>query len=44
MSKFAALIQKIRAVIERSDPNIGRVSLKSVSDDYLVRKGGKEYS
>lgn len=29
---------------ERTDPTIGRVSLKSVSADYLMRKGGTEYS
>jgi RNA ligase (TIGR02306 family) len=33
----------IRLLEERSDPNIGRVILKSVSDDYLNRKGGTEY-
>lgn len=31
-------------VIERHDPSIGRVSLKSVSADYLLRKGGTEYT
>lgn len=28
----------------RSDPQIGRVILKSVSEDYLTRKGGTEYN
>lgn len=28
----------------RSDPRIGRVILKSVSDDYLTRKGGTEFN
>lgn len=31
-------------VVERRDPNIGRVCLKSVSADYLTRKGGTEYT
>lgn len=30
--------------VERYDPNIGRVCLKSVSADYLTRKGGTEYN
>ena len=30
--------------VERTDPRIGRVCLKSVSADYLTRKGGTEYS
>lgn len=29
---------------ERSDPMLGRVCLKSVSEAYLLRKGGTEYS
>lgn len=29
---------------ERSDPLLGRVALKSVSEAYLLRKGGTEYS
>lgn len=29
----------IRPQIERTDPSLGRVILKSVSDDYLLRKG-----
>lgn len=29
---------------ERRDPNIGRVCLKSVSGDYLTRKGGTEFN
>lgn len=29
---------------ERTDPRIGRVCLKSVSADYLTRKGGTEYN
>ncbi len=31
-------------VVERMDPRIGRVCLKSVSADYLTRKGGTEYN
>ncbi|OGT89727.1 MAG: RNA ligase [Gammaproteobacteria bacterium RIFOXYA12_FULL_61_12] len=31
-------------VIERHDPAIGRVCLKSVSADYLMRNGGTEYN
>lgn len=30
--------------VERHDPNIGRVCLKSVSADYLTRKNGTEYN
>lgn len=30
--------------VERSTMSIGRVALKSVSDDYLTRKGGTEYN
>ena len=33
----------IRPKKEREDIEIGRVILKSVSDDYLLRKGGTEY-
>ncbi len=29
---------------ERTDPNIGRVCLKSISADYLLRNGGSEYN
>lgn len=31
-------------VVERIDPLIGRVCLKSISADYLLRKGGTEYN
>ena len=34
----------VRPTTEREDPRIGRVQLKSVSDDYLTRKGGTEYT
>lgn len=34
----------IRLAEERRDPNLGRVMLKSVSADYLTRKGGTEYN
>jgi RNA ligase (TIGR02306 family) len=34
----------IRPLIERDDPRIGRVILKSVSEAYLTRKGGTEYN
>lgn len=34
----------IRPVIERRDDRIGRVQLKSVSEHYLLRKGGTEYN
>ena len=34
----------VRPVKEREDPGLGRVQLKSVSDDYLTRKGGTEYT
>ena len=34
----------VRAAQEREDPGLGRVQLKSVSDDYLTRKGGTEYT
>ncbi len=34
----------VRTQQERRDPEIGRVQLKSVSDDYLLRKGGTEYN
>ena len=34
----------VRPVVEREDAQIGRVHLKSVSDDYLTRKGGTEYT
>jgi RNA ligase (TIGR02306 family) len=34
----------ITPVIEREDMRLGRVALKSVSEKYLLRKGGTEYS
>jgi len=34
----------ITPAVERTDPAIGRVCLKSVSADYLTRKGGTEYN
>lgn len=34
----------IRPVLERRHDALGRVQLKSVSDDYLLRKGGTEYN
>ncbi len=34
----------IRPLVEREDMTLGRVVLKSVSDDYLTRKGGTEYT
>lgn len=34
----------MRPVRERTDPEIGRVQLKSVSEDYLTRKGGTEFN
>lgn len=34
----------IRPVVERTNSKIGRVQLKSVSEDYLLRKGGTEYN
>jgi hypothetical protein len=34
----------ITPVVERDDPFLGRVCLKSVSEAYLLRKGGTEYS
>jgi RNA ligase (TIGR02306 family) len=34
----------IRPTVERRDLKIGRVQLKSVSDDYLLRKDGTEYT
>lgn len=34
----------VRPRIERRDPGLGRAQLKSVSDDYLLRKGGTEYN
>jgi RNA ligase (TIGR02306 family) len=34
----------MRLAEERTDPEIGRVILKSVSADYLTRKGGTEYN
>jgi RNA ligase (TIGR02306 family) len=32
----------LRPVAERTDPKLGRVILKRVGDDYLLRKGGSE--
>lgn len=34
----------VRPAVERRDPALGRVQLKSVSADYLLRKGGTEYN
>ena len=34
----------VRPVVERRDDELGRVQLKSVSDAYLLRKGGTEYN
>ena len=34
----------VRPVAERESPELGRVVLKSVSGDYLTRKGGTEYN
>lgn len=34
----------VRPVVERRHPELGRVQLKSVSADYLLRKGGTEYN
>lgn len=34
----------VKPVIERNHPRYGRVCLKSVSDDYLTRKGGTEFN
>lgn len=34
----------IRPQIEKRDPNLGRIQLKSVSEDYLTRKDGTEYN
>jgi RNA ligase (TIGR02306 family) len=34
----------IKPMMERVDDEIGRVILKSVSEDYLLRKGGTEYN
>ena len=34
----------VRPVAERDDSGLGRVQLKSVSDDYLTRRGGTEYT
>lgn len=33
----------VRPVNERTHPSVGRVIFKSVSEDYLLRKGGTEY-
>ena len=34
----------VKPVTERESPEFGRVILKSVSGDYLTRKGGTEYN
>lgn len=34
----------VTPVVERKDMRLGRVALKSVSEKYLLRKGGTEYS
>ena len=34
----------VKPLFEREDDEIGRVILKSVSEDYLLRKGGTEYN
>jgi len=34
----------VTAARERQDDILGRVILKSVSEDYLLRKGGTEYN
>jgi len=34
----------VRPQVERHQRSLGRVQLKSVSDDYLTRKGGTEYN
>ena len=34
----------VRPVVERESPEFGRVILKSVSGDYLTRKGGTEFN
>jgi hypothetical protein len=34
----------IKSAFERTDEELGRVILKSVSEDYLLRKGGTEYN
>ena len=34
----------VRPTVEREDPGLGRVQLKSVSEDYLTRTGGTEYT
>ena len=34
----------ITPAVERIDSRVGRVAAKSVSDDYVLRKGGTEYS
>ena len=33
----------VRPDTERTDPNLGRVVLKAVAENYLLRKGGTEY-
>jgi RNA ligase (TIGR02306 family) len=34
----------VRPTVERRDPRLGRVQLKSVSEKYLLRSGGTEYN
>jgi RNA ligase (TIGR02306 family) len=34
----------VRTCVERRDPKLGRVQLKSVSEKYLLRSGGTEYN
>ena len=34
----------VRPTLERRDPRLGRVQLKSVSEKYLLRSGGTEYN
>ncbi len=34
----------VRPVVERRDDELGRVQLKSISDAYLLRKGGTEFN
>lgn len=34
----------IKPVEERYDPNLGRVIVKSINEDYLTRKGGTEFN
>ena len=34
----------VRPCVERRDPRLGRVQLKSINPKYLTRKGGTEFS